>query len=248
MKSFARRQISIATLSAALMIGHASAESAWPQIELPTSSTVFPVDDVIVANGLPMRLTAFSSRQSREQLMAWFRQSLGEPLVENRLGDKIVLGQAKGEHYLTIQLESTGTGTRGVAAVSHLKSAYDQQADTRAARDLWLQRLPSGSRILSRMSSSDRGQRAEHLVFINNQSESANRDALRTILENKGFSFERETVASDAPGASRSGRLADARTLYFKGKSGEAMATVARDSAEKTVVVLNTISSKEGIR
>lgn len=231
-----------AAMAFAFIARSALAEPGWPRPSLPENVTVYPVEDVVVTNGLPMKLTAFSSRQPRALLLEWFRQNLGKAVVENRLGDKIILGQARGDHYLTIQLESTGAGTRGLAAVTDLKTAYDQQDQTRATRDRWLQSLPPGSQILSATTSSDRGQRAEHLIYLNKQSASTNRDVLRDFLEQRGLSFERETRAAERPAASAKDLSADARTLYFRGQAGEAMATITRDAQEMTVVVLNTIS------
>ena len=238
-----RLLLATALLCMVLARSPASAENAWPTIPFPDNITTYPVDDIVSANGLPMKLIAFSSNQPREQLLAWFRKKIGDKVVENRLGDKIILGQARGEHYVTIQLETTRTGTRGIAAVSHLKTAYEQQAQTLASREHWLRQLPSGSRILSETSSPAGTQRSVQLIYTNTHSTSANSNALRSILSDMGLAFEREIHATESSGAPQNQRLADAKTIYFKGKNGEAMATVTYSKNRHTVVVLNTIST-----
>ncbi len=223
--------------------GAANAQERWPIVPLPAESTAFPVNDIVIANGLPMKLSAFSSRATPEQLRAWYRKRLEAPLVESRLGQKIVLGQAHGDYYVTIQLEPVPTGTRGIVSVSNLKTAYEQQAQTQAARREWLRKLPPGSRILSETASENTNQRSRQLIFANRQGIAANRDALKTALRDEGLAYERETGIEDAPRHHAGGLPEEARTLYFKGRTGEAMATITDDRGE-TVVVLNTTQAQ----
>ena len=220
----------------------AHAAGDWPTIPLPKESTAYPVDDTIVTNGVPMQVTAFTSPQSQEKLLAWFRKKFEGHRVENRVGQKIVLGQARGEHYLTVQIEPTRDGSRGVAAVSHLKAAYDQREKTRAGRDRWLRQLPAGSRIISETASANHQQHSEQRVYANAHSASVNRDALREILGRDGLILERESRVDNTPTHAAATLPADARTLYFKGAQGEAIATISHDENRRTVIVLNTIT------
>ncbi len=231
-------------LLAVAIAASAHAAGDWPTIPLPKESTAYPVDDTVVTNGVPMRITAFTSHQSQERLLAWFRKKLEGDWIENRSGGKIVLGQARGEHYLTVQIEAIRDGSRGVAAVSHLKAAYDQREQTRAERDRWLSQLPPGSRIVSETSSENPMRHAGQLIYSNTHSASVNRDALREILSRDGLVLERESRVDDAPAHAATTLPADARTLYFKGAQGEAIATISYDDNRRTVVVLNTITEK----
>lgn len=242
--SFRAAILTSATVAACLTaFAPARALERWPTIPLPEESTAFPIDDVVVANGLPMKLSAFSSRTSPEKVRDWYYRRLEAPLVENRLGKKIILGQARGEYYVTVQLEPTVSGSRGIISVSNLKAAYEQQAQTQALHREWLQKLPSGSRILGETSSENPRQRSRQLVFVNRQGIAANRDALQSALRDEGLAFERETSIEDAPRRYGDRLPEEARTLYFKGSSGEAMATISSDRGE-TVIVLNTIQAQ----
>ena len=224
------------------------AASDWPAIPLPEESTAYPVDDALVANGVPMRISAFTSPLSPEKLLAWFRQKFDGRLVENRFDGKVVLGQARGDHYLTVQIEPARHGSRGVAAVSDLRTAYEQREQTRAARDRWLRQLPSGSRIVSETTSKNPWRRTEQLVYANAHGISLNRDALREILSRDGLILEHEARADEAPAGHAAALPADARTLYFKGAQGEAIATLTYDDERRTVVVLNTIADQGQFR
>lgn len=221
----------------------AGAQERWPSVPLPEESMAFPMDDVVIANGLPMKLSAFASRSSPEELRAWYHRRLEAPLAENRLGKKIVLGQPRGEYYVTVQLEPSLSGTRGIISVSYLKAAYEQQAQTQASHRERLQKLPPGSRILSETSSENPRQLSRQLVYANRQGIAANRDALQAVLRDDGLTYERETSIEDAPRRHTGELPEDARTLYFKSRSGEAMATISSDHGE-TVIVLNTIKAQ----
>lgn len=221
----------------------ASADAAWPQIPLPRNAAAFSVGERMLINGQPLQMKGFTANESRDQLADWFRRSLGQPLVENRIGNKLILGKPSGDYYLTVQLESSGNRTRGLAAITHLKAAAEQYEETRAGTDYWLQRLPSGSRLLSHMSSEDRGKRSRHLVVVNEHSEQANCDNLTALLKEQGLILERLSRPADAPNRLSAPSPGDARALFFKGEGKEGMATVARNRQGQTIVVINTVSS-----
>lgn len=220
---------------------NAIAQDVWPTIALPREIRTFDIGEQVAVDGLPMRMQGFVSALKPAQLAAWFRLHMGNPLVENTLGNKLILGRVQGDYYLTVQLEPAGTGTRGVAAVAHQKAAYDNRDENRANTEHWLSRLPAGSKILSKMTSEDAGKVSTYLLATNTQSESLNRDRLKNLMRDDGFELEREATPDDKSLAGH----ANGRTLFFKGAGKEAMATLYRDSNGNTAIVLNTITQME---
>lgn len=237
----------VAVIGLVLMpLGHTVlAQTAWPTIALPREASAFGIGEQMSVNGLPMRMRGFVSTLKPAQLAEWFRQHLGGPLVENTLASKLILGRVQGEYYLTVQLEPAGTGTRGVATVTHLKAAYDNRAENRANTERWLARLPAGSKLMSKMTSEDSGKVSIYLLVTNTQSESLNRDRLKSLMRDDGFKLEQEAVLDEKTAASLPAGQANGKTLYFKGRGKEAMATIYRDSNGNTAVVLNTITQME---
>ncbi|MDO9597441.1 MAG: hypothetical protein Q7J47_06955 [Azoarcus sp.] len=219
------------------------ASAGEPTVELPRSAQPFSVGENIVLNGLPMRMRGFRSSESVDVLVTWFTQGLGSPVVENRLGNTIVLGKAVGEYYVTVQLEPDRNGVRGLTAVSNLVAA-DEMRSVRNERSERLRLgLPHGSRVISDMVSEDRGKQSWHVVVENTQSEQINTGRILALMTQEGFALEHESSAVSALDGTATPALGDARTLYFKGKGKEAMATVARDEFSRTVIVINTISA-----
>lgn len=225
--------------------GNALAQAAWPSIALPGDARPFDIGEQVTVNGLAMRMQGFVSARKPAQLAEWFRQRLGQPLVENMLAKQLILGRTQGEYYLTVQLESAGAGTRGVAAVTHLKAAYDNRAENQVNAERWLSRLPAGSRLMSRMTSEDAGKVSTYLLVTNTQNENLNRDRLKNLMRDDGYVLEQEAVLEDKGSARQAAWHANGRTLFFKGSGKEAMATIYRDSNGNTAMTLNTITQVE---
>lgn len=219
------------------------AAAGEPTVALPRSAQPFSVGENIVLNGLPMHMRGFRSTESADVLVAWFTQNLGSPVVENRLGNTIVLGKAIGEYYVTVQLEADRNGVRGLTAVSNLAAANDMRSVRNERGERLLLGLPHGSRMISDMVSEDRGKQSWHVVVENKHSEQVNVGRIQALMTQEGFALEHESAAGSTSGGNRMHAPGDARTLYFRGKGKEAMVTVARDELSKTVIVINSISS-----
>lgn len=231
-----------------LLVSHGSyaqTQDRWPTIALPQTVTSFDVGRHVTVNGMPMRMQGFVSSMNSAELAKWFRQSMGKPLVENTLASKLILGRNQGDYYLTVQLEPTVAGARGVASVTDLKTANDNRAAFQQQTENWLARFPAGSRLLSQMSSEDAGKLSTHLLVTNLQSETLNYERLKSLMRSDGFEIERESQANEKVSAQLPANLANGKTLIFKGPGKEAVATIYRDKTGQTAIVLNIITQME---
>lgn len=222
--------------------------SEWPHIAMPPGVTAFAVGEQITFNGLPMRVQGFVAKdQSVNSLALWFKRSLGQPLVENKRDNKLVLGRAEDGYYLSIQLEPLPPdghgGSKGLLAVSDLTAlGRHRDADATSAQR-WLERWPSGTQLLTRMAAQDNGKTSLHVAMRNGHSTSLNRDALIAVMKEDGLVLVQESgtaTAANAPAA-----LHDAKAFFFKGQGKEGVATIARDDQGQTNLVLNTTADLE---
>lgn len=204
----------------------------WPTLALPPDTNAFGVGETLVANGIPMRVQVFVSTRSPEALTGWFRQQPGVPLVESTFQNKRVLGRQIGEYYQTVELEASALGTRGLAAVAHLKAAQQNRADTQASLDRWLARMPADTQVAMDLRSQDGGKLSLYRVVVNRQTEALNRERLSRLMADDGYTLERTGGPEE-------------NVLFFKGPGKEAMATLRRDSEGRTSIVLNTVSDME---
>jgi hypothetical protein len=240
----------VPALCLALLACAPALASTWPSVALPAGATAFEVGEQLSVNGMPMRLRGFVTRSAPLDTAAWFRNSLGQPVVENRLMGKLVLGRAQGDYYISVLIEALpgSHGTRGTVTVSDVKAAYERRADTRAVDERMLARLPYGSRLVSQMRSTDHGRVSAYVQAENGHSQQLNRDYLVRQLETEGYRLEREGIPDLKRAPALPQRLADGRTLFFKGRNGEATAVIrAGARAGVTSIVINTVNSMEQV-
>jgi hypothetical protein len=217
---------------------------------MPPGVSAFAVGEQFTSNGLPMRVQGFVAKdQSVQSLADWFRRSLGQPLVENKLGNKLILGRAEDGYYLNVQIEPIGpdgrTGSKGLLAVSDLATlARNRESDATNAQR-WLERWPSGTRLLSRMTSEDNGKTSLHAILQNGHSESLNREALISAMKVEGLALTQESGTPTNSPVRVPSALHDAKAFFFKGQSKEGIATIARDEQGLVTVVLNTTADLE---
>jgi hypothetical protein len=226
-------------LSAAAGAASAATADGWPALPLPAGAQVVDVGAALRINGLPMQVRGFLSPERVPDLVAWFRASLGSPLVTSEHGNKIILGQVRGGYYLTVQLEAAGSGTRGLVAQA--------DAQTMMAGGLppvddvrWHGRLPAGARILSLVQSRspDGARQLQHLVLQSHGALIESGNALTRMLGNDGYLPARSVSRSSPPGL----------VLHFQGPGREAMAVLTEDADGMTSTVLSTSALVESAR
>jgi hypothetical protein len=240
-------QRSFCTLLAALVFGMgvAGAGGVWPDVTLPKNVNTYNIGEQMSVNGMPMRMQGFLAKDNVSELAQWFRQSMGKPLMENRLDRKLILGRAEGEYYVSVQLEATPQGTRGLIAVTQLQAAFDHRAETAAASERLLMRMPAGSHLQSRMTSNDAGKVATFVVMDNDYSEELNRDRLVGMMQQDGLVLERETSPVSSVTRPLPAAMANSKILFFKGQGKEAIAVIKRNDLGRSTIVLNTTTQME---
>jgi hypothetical protein len=219
-------------------VAQAASITQWPEVALPSDAQGFSLDGSMSAGGMPMQVRGFLSRQPATEIIAWFRASLGMPLVENHVGTITVLGRAQGSQYLTVQIEPAGSGSRGLIAQTELPAtAADREAE-RSLQARWLARLPPGMRLQSLTRGHDAGRHYQYLVLESPHSPSLSRDAINSLMRQDGYLLERELRATAPP----------SRTLHFRGTAREATAVILAHADGSSAVVLNTIVTIGGMR
>ncbi len=235
------RHLAVAIGGCAVLLGvPARAERVWPGIDLPAHAQNWSLGDALEVGGVPMRIRGFLSDRPRDEVARSLRQGLGRPMVESRVGDKLILGRADGGFYLTVQLESVAGGTRAWVAVSDLESATRHRERAQSHAQAWLQRLPADSRILSQTASRDGQRLSSQLVYSNGAGAALNGRALTALMQEDGLLLQHEAAADAAPHVAPDGRV-----MWFKGAGKEATAVIGRLPGGRSSVVLNTVTALE---
>ena len=234
--NLSRRFLLLAAL--AWTLAQAAAATRWHEVSLPPGAQGFSLGGPITASGMPMQVQGFLSKQSATEVIAWFRASLGMPLVESHVGISTVLGRVQGSQYLTVQIEPAGSGSRGLIAQADLPAMAADREEERRLQARWLSRLPSGMRLQSLTRGHDAGRHYQYLVLDSAQSSSLSRDAVNTLMQQDGYALEREVQATAPP----------SRTLYFRGAAREAIAVILAHADGSSAIVLNTVVTIDGAR
>ncbi|MEF7615644.1 hypothetical protein V4F39_17145 [Aquincola sp. MAHUQ-54] len=221
-----------------------AAGAEWPAVPLPAGLQAFDIGQQMSVNGVPMQLRGFVSEAAPKVVATEFGKVLGEPLVRNEMGGKIVLGRRVGAggagelRYLTVQIEAAPGGSRGVIAISDLAGAASSSDRSRDDRARWMDRLPSGSKVVNQIQSRDGDKLSTYLVATNRHALRLNADRLITLMEQDGYALERESESSQPPGVA----------LFFRGEGREGMAVVSRSGPTHSTLVLNTITLLKDFR
>lgn len=236
-------------LAAAAFGAMAAPEPAWPwaRVALPTDLRTFDMGQGVGINGVPLSMRGFVAGERPAQMVSRFRQSLGEPLVVDRLKGRTILGrmvrsESGASHYLTVQIEAAPGGSRGVIALSDLSRASDSFAQGPSVQARWQDRLPAGSQVLNHVASRDGNRVSTYLVAANTHSTRLNADRIVSLMQQDGFALERETLTDELPPGRRPARATEGVALFFRGRDREGLAVVSRAGTGKTSIVLNTVS------
>lgn len=224
-------------LAAAVAWAEPGGHARWPEPATPTGLRLFGIAQQMTLNGVPMRLSGFVSSRTPVEVTAQFRSSLGQPLVENRLGAQTILGRAEGRYYISVHIQPHAAGAQGTVAVSDLQAAHESRHASATDRERWLGRLPASTSVVSLTRATDGPKRSLHLVFANRHDEATNARHLRELLQEEGLRPDLEEPAQG--GGSE-------RAYFFSAPGKEAVATLTRTSDGTTHAVLSLVTTLTG--
>lgn len=216
--------------------GHAGSAWAWPDVALPPRAAPLDMGGPMIHNGTPMRMLGFQSPDKPGAVTAWFEKRLGPPVARSAQGRTLVLAKYIDGFYVTIQIEATFPGCRGVIGITDMRSAAEMRDDYRARLAKLQDRLPLGSVIKSHSTSVDGARKSMQLLFTNTSSMAINSSHLVGMLKGEGYVLERQTSA-EGQNPGKTGEL-----LFFRGDGKEATATISLEPQGQTAVFLVTVA------
>lgn len=209
-------------------------------LPVPPGSRVHSLGDGLVLNGAPLAVRLFSVASTVRETSAWYDRELGAPLSHSASGRADVLVYRMRSQWLTLQLQPTLQGTRGLIALSDPESVHKVGIGQAPTSARWLAHMPVGSRLLLDLRSRDRDRYAHQMAIANHQPPDRNRDAVMAAMADQGLLLDREvTVAASARGAP------GGHVLHFQGDTARAVATIQHFPGGQGFVVLTTLMPGE---
>lgn len=201
------------------------AVAAWPQLPIPPNARIEPVGTEVRLNGIPMHMQRVLTAQAAAEVARHYREAFGPRYAFERLPDRLVLSQGRGDYFVTVSIRPLAPGlTEALVSVADAR-----EARRAVGRPLGF-RLPADSAVLSDMESVDDGMRSRQLVLSNTHAIPTNLQAISRELALRG-------MRPDGPPL----RTTESEhAQLFRGDGREAQLTVLRRDGG-TRIVLTTI-------
>lgn len=216
----------VAALCGSLMWAAKACAGAFPPETLPVidGARLTPVAELIRIKGVPTRIRQFEVEASLASARTFYREALGQPIVETRVAAWTVLARKQDQQLHVVRLRETGDGrVEGTLSESDLSVAV-------AAQDQRLGlRLPAGSQLSTDVEMHDAGRSARFLAWHSEQSSAHNQAHLQAELEARGYRLERRLPLAEP--------TLRGSSLWFAAEAREAVATVVEHGAGVTVTL-----------
>ncbi len=212
--------------------------AAMPVVNLPPHAIFHELGQPVVVNGLQIQASGFSSLEKPEKVTEWFRSQLGTPLSQRALGRRMVLGRLINGYYVTVQIEATAPGTKGLIGISNLESAARERPQYENYRREFSDRLPKDSRIINHISSNDSGRSASQWLYTNSYGVQANEIHIVEMFKREGLAMQYRNVIDEKGGSV---------ILQFGSKGREVSASIlpAADKATSVYIISTLFDNKK---
>lgn len=157
----------IGVFLAGLLLVQGRAALAFPEFPTADFMHVQIVADAVEFNGVPMRLFAFSSERSEQDLLGFYRKVWGEEFADTEFGPQRILAHRKDDYLLVVQiLERDALGSRGTLSIAPLFSRKLRPGEHLGAGFP----LMPGSMVVSDIHAQDAGKASRTLVVSSKKS------------------------------------------------------------------------------
>lgn len=202
----------------------------WPVIPMPPEVQRFSVMAPAHINGQLTHTQGYFSGQTPQAIAAWYQQTGSGRWVKNQLGAQTVLGQWSAPYFTTVQIQASGAGSKVLVATTLQSQQSPQSPQISAEGERLLQSLPSDTRLLEHLSTTDPGQSANYYVLDTPAGAAPSIQAVTTWLSTRGYRLQ--TQSADKQGA---------HLLQFLGDRREAVVIVGRRPDSSSYLLINDI-------
>jgi len=138
-----RRRVDLLAALAALLFAGPALAASWPDIPEPEGAQSEWVAKDMLYNGLPMRISRFTSALPVSSIVSYYNREWPGQTVINEVGGKTVIGHAHGEYYVTIEVSAKGSGSQSQIGITRL---LKRKPDAAAGADF---PKPSGTQVIN---------------------------------------------------------------------------------------------------
>ncbi|MDO5505033.1 MAG: hypothetical protein Q4F49_01895 [Pseudoxanthomonas suwonensis] len=210
-------------LSALLAAGGACAQD-WPDVPLPGDARGEWVSRHMVYNGVNMRTSRFASPLPLAEVEAFYREHWRGRMARDVVAGRTILGHARGDFYITVELRPRGTGTQGQIGIS------EALGDRRRAQPGAGFQRPSGTRVMEDIIHRDTPRQTRTLHMVNRHSPQQNQAFYQRALSGRGY-----VRTSNSPACSAS---QPACVAYYEKGRDRIVINASRNAGNTSVMVI----------
>jgi hypothetical protein len=197
---------------------------SWPSPPVPSGTRTDDVAQHIVFNGLDMHAQTFTSPRSQDDLVEFYRKAWDREVVVNRLGSTQVIGHRDGDYYITVQVSSSGSGSKGNIGVVDVGDAPRHFVPGKGLP------APAGSKVFNDIAYPDDAVPARTVAMRNSLSPAQNTAYFRERLVTDGWKVSDTGTCGDN----------DCVMRYERGDSKLTL-LVMREGATQSQVLINVL-------
>lgn len=201
------------------------AVAGWPTVALPEGSQGETVSEHMNYNGLKMRASHFQTSQQPVEVIAFYAKEWKGKYVVDKLGSKTIVGHAEGNHYITVELEGVGGGTKATLGIVELPK---DRTKPNLGEGFY---RPAGTTVVSDIRYLDTPEQARTLVLENELSPYVNQQHYFQRLRTQGW----RSVSNGNCKPSSTECVA----RFEKAGGGKMVMTMTRESGMTTATVVN---------
>ncbi len=177
---------SVAALCLLLLLPTWSAQ-ARTELPAPPHARVTTVSTGTKAMGMQLRIRRFETRQSVDEVLAFYRKRWKDHAAESRMPPWRMIGQLVDDEYHNVQVQArAGGGSWGYLSISDLPGQARQHRYTLANPGKGFPRM-GGSRVLDDQSNRDPGKLSRTLMFSNRFSVASNTSFYKRHYQGLGW-------------------------------------------------------------
>lgn len=200
----------------------------WPDVVMPPQATRYTVMPQAELNGQMVRVQGFFSPQPPTVVADWYLAKAPGRWVKTTFNGMALLGQRTGPYFTTVQLQTSGSGSKATVATTLNTPPTNSSSTTE--HDRLLNHFPAETRVLQHLRTADTGQSSAYYVLEIPAGTATGISAASTWLTQKGYRLH--TRSQDKNGT---------HMLQFIGQQEEAVIIAGKRPDQSPYLILTDI-------
>jgi hypothetical protein len=220
---------------------------AWAQVSLPGGLTVLPrsaavtyIEGTVSVQGVPARILAFHTSLQPKQVAQQYVNDW-KAVASPQADQSIVLGKQSADHFITVKLTPTLSGTRGLMSIIDTRQIASASHASAQRIKAWTEAFGPQAMLVDHAVSEVSGTRNESLLLTLQASPQQALRQAQMVLKRLGYQIDQNfTSAANSTELAKTGEALV--TTFRKDGGHEAIVTAFRHRDGKSYIKVDTVT------